>query len=202
MVERGRLTNGTTWHAAGLVSRVRGTHALTALTARQRRDVRARSARDRHRDGPPAGRGADDRPDRGADGRDPRRRRRWRATSASRSRSTDRARIRELWPSAVVDDLVGGVLFPIGRDGQPGRRGAGVREGRRGRRARATCPRPTVTGFRFAAADWSPRDRVSTHRAARSRRRPWSWPPACGRASWRGWPAPASRSIPPSTSGS
>jgi len=32
LLERGRLTNGTTWHAAGLVSRVRGTHALTALT--------------------------------------------------------------------------------------------------------------------------------------------------------------------------
>ena len=30
-LERGRLTNGTTWHAAGLVSQVRGTHALTAL---------------------------------------------------------------------------------------------------------------------------------------------------------------------------
>ena len=37
-VERGRLTNGTTWHAAGLVSQVRGTHALTEL-ADQRRDV-------------------------------------------------------------------------------------------------------------------------------------------------------------------
>ena len=33
LLERGRLTNGTTWHAAGLVSQVRGTHALTALTA-------------------------------------------------------------------------------------------------------------------------------------------------------------------------
>ena len=32
LLERGRLTNGTTWHAAGLVSGVRGTHALTALT--------------------------------------------------------------------------------------------------------------------------------------------------------------------------
>ena len=31
LVERGRLTNGTTWHAAGLVSQARGTHALTAL---------------------------------------------------------------------------------------------------------------------------------------------------------------------------
>ena len=32
VLERGRLTNGTTWHAAGLVSQVRGTHALTALS--------------------------------------------------------------------------------------------------------------------------------------------------------------------------
>jgi glycine/D-amino acid oxidase-like deaminating enzyme len=32
LIERGRLTNGTTWHAAGLVSQVRGSHALTALT--------------------------------------------------------------------------------------------------------------------------------------------------------------------------
>src|ERR671918_2695092 len=27
VLERGRLTSGTTWHAAGLVSQVRGTHA-------------------------------------------------------------------------------------------------------------------------------------------------------------------------------
>jgi 4-methylaminobutanoate oxidase (formaldehyde-forming) len=32
VLERGRLTNGTTWHAAGLVSQVRGTHALTELS--------------------------------------------------------------------------------------------------------------------------------------------------------------------------
>ncbi|MDH5225369.1 MAG: FAD-binding oxidoreductase, partial [Actinomycetota bacterium] len=32
IVERGRLSNGTTWHAAGLVSQVRGTHALTELS--------------------------------------------------------------------------------------------------------------------------------------------------------------------------
>jgi 4-methylaminobutanoate oxidase (formaldehyde-forming) len=32
VVERGRLTNGTTWHAAGLVAEVRGTHALTELS--------------------------------------------------------------------------------------------------------------------------------------------------------------------------
>lgn len=32
VIERTRLTGGTTWHAAGLVSRVRGTPALTALS--------------------------------------------------------------------------------------------------------------------------------------------------------------------------
>src|SRR5215213_1854433 len=32
VIERTRLTGGTTWHAAGLVSQVRGTHALTELS--------------------------------------------------------------------------------------------------------------------------------------------------------------------------
>lgn len=32
VLERARLTGGTTWHAAGLVSQVRGTHALTELS--------------------------------------------------------------------------------------------------------------------------------------------------------------------------
>jgi 4-methylaminobutanoate oxidase (formaldehyde-forming) len=32
VLERGHLTNGTTWHAAGLVAQVRGTHALTELS--------------------------------------------------------------------------------------------------------------------------------------------------------------------------
>ena len=36
VVERTRLTGGTTWHAAGLVSQVRGTHALTRAVAHQR----------------------------------------------------------------------------------------------------------------------------------------------------------------------
>jgi 4-methylaminobutanoate oxidase (formaldehyde-forming) len=32
VLERNRLTSGTTWHAAGLVAQVRGTHALTELS--------------------------------------------------------------------------------------------------------------------------------------------------------------------------
>ena len=31
LLERGRLTCGTTWHAAGLVMQLRGTHAMTEL---------------------------------------------------------------------------------------------------------------------------------------------------------------------------
>ena len=111
LLERGRLTNGTTWHAAGLVSRVRGTHALTALTRDNAATYERLDGRDRHRHGPSACRRADDRPDRGADAGDP--------AGVGMARDfdipvevTDRARIRELWPSATVDDLVGGVLFP------------------------------------------------------------------------------------------
>ncbi len=31
LLERGRLTCGTTWHAAGLIMQLRGTHAMTEL---------------------------------------------------------------------------------------------------------------------------------------------------------------------------
>ena len=43
VIERGTLTNGTTWHAAGLVSQIRGNHALTTLT-RSIRSTRWRPA--------------------------------------------------------------------------------------------------------------------------------------------------------------
>ena len=61
VLERVRLTAGTTWHAAGLVSQVRGTHALTELVAHQRADVRRAPERDRRRDRVPARRVADPR---------------------------------------------------------------------------------------------------------------------------------------------
>src|SRR5437899_10131663 len=32
VLEKGKLTSGTTWHAAGLVAQARGTHALTELS--------------------------------------------------------------------------------------------------------------------------------------------------------------------------
>ena len=63
----------------------------------------------------------------------------------------------------------------VGRDGQPGRRGAGVREGRRGRRRALRAghrgDRVPVRAGRPVAGS-----RASTRRAVRSRRRSWSWP--------------------------
>ena len=111
LIERGRLTNGTTWHAAGLVSQVRGTHALTEL-ARINVETYERVAQD--------------------SGIDPGFRRVGSLTVARNeerfreirlpvsvardaglpSEIVDRDRILELWPSVVVDDLVGGVYFP------------------------------------------------------------------------------------------
>ena len=41
VLERARLTDGTTWHAAGLVAQVRGTHALTELSRINAPTVRA-----------------------------------------------------------------------------------------------------------------------------------------------------------------
>ena len=62
---------------------------------------------------------------------------------------TDRARIRELWPSAVVDDLVGGVLFPSDGTVNPGDAALAFAKGAVDA-ARRYVPDTEVTGFRFA----------------------------------------------------
>jgi len=111
LVERGRLTNGTTWHAAGLVSQVRGTHALTELS-RINVETYERVARET---------GVDPGFRRVGSLTVARNEERFREirmpVSIARdaglpSEIVDRDRIRELWPSVVVDDLVGGVFFP------------------------------------------------------------------------------------------
>ncbi len=119
LVERARLSAGTTWHAAGLVSQVRGTHALSALA---------------YINAPTYERVIEE------SGIDTGLRR---SGSLTVARTTGRmqeilysvamaadlgvphevvtsARIAELWPSAVVDDLVGGVLFPEDGTVNPG----------------------------------------------------------------------------------
>jgi heterotetrameric sarcosine oxidase gamma subunit len=149
LVERGRLTNGTTWHAAGLVSRVRGTHALTALT----RDNVSTYQRVAAETGVATGlrqRGA---------------------LTIARTEArmqeilagvgmardfdvpvevTDRPRIRELWPSAAVDDLVGGVLFPSDATVNPGDAALAFAKGALDAGVRYV-PETEVKGFRFAA---------------------------------------------------
>ncbi len=148
LLERGRLTNGTTWHAAGLVSRVRGTHALTALT----RDNVATYARLTSETGLETGL------------------RQVGALTIARTDArmheilagvgmardfdipvevTDRARIRELWPSAVVDDLAGGVFFPSDATVNPGDAALAFAKGAVDAGARYV-PETEVTGFRFA----------------------------------------------------
>ena len=111
LVERGRLTNGTTWHAAGLVSQARGTQALTALTAGNaetyerlgdetgidtglRRNgslgiARTQARMDELLAGVSIAR------DHGID-----------------ARIVDPEGIRELWAGLAVDDLVGGTWYP------------------------------------------------------------------------------------------
>src|SRR5687767_458971 len=119
LLERGRLTNGTTWHAAGLVSRVRGTHALTELT----RDnvgtyerVAAESGVDiglRHVGAltvARAGGGIAEVLGGVGVGRD----------FGLPVEVTDRLRIRELWALGVVGDFGGGVLFPSDATVNPG----------------------------------------------------------------------------------
>jgi glycine cleavage system aminomethyltransferase T len=149
LLERGRLTNGTTWHAAGLVSRVRGTHALTALT----RDNVATYERLTAETGLETGL------------------RKVGALTIARTEArmheilagvgmardfdipvevTDRDRIRELWPSAVVDDLVGGVLFPSDATVNPGDAALAFAKGAVDTGVRYV-PETEATGFRFAA---------------------------------------------------
>lgn len=148
LLERGRLTNGTTWHAAGLVSRVRGTHALTELT----RDNVATYRRLTAETGIETGL------------------REVGSLTVARTKArmqeityavsiardvdvpvevVDRARIRELWPAAVVDDLVGGVFMPTDATVNPGDAALAFARGALDAGARYV-PDTEVTGFRFA----------------------------------------------------
>jgi heterotetrameric sarcosine oxidase gamma subunit len=146
LVERGRLTNGTTWHAAGLVSQVRGTHALTELS-RINVETYERVGRET--------------------GIDPGFRRVGSLTVARneerfreirhpvsiardaglRSEIVDRERIRELWPAATVDDLVGGVYFPDDGTINPGSAALALARAAVDRGVRYV-PGTEVTGFR------------------------------------------------------
>ncbi|MGH2631703.1 MAG: GcvT family protein [Actinomycetota bacterium] len=150
VLERGRLTNGTTWHAAGLVSQVRGTHALTALSSINARTYERLPAETGVETGM----------------------RRVGALTVARTEArmqeimygvsmardvgidvevVEAAAVKDHWPAAVVDDLVGAVLFPADGTVNPGDAALAFVKGGADRGARYV-PETEVTGFRFDAA--------------------------------------------------
>ena len=150
LLERGRLTSGTTWHAAGLVSQVRGTHALTELS-RINAETYERLPRET---GVETGL------------------RRVGSLTVARTEARmqeitygvglardvgvpvevlDPSSVKDLWPSAVVDDLVGAVLFPDDGTVNPGDAALAFAKGAVDRGARYV-PDTEVRGFSFGAA--------------------------------------------------
>ena len=145
VLERGTLTNGTTWHAAGLVSQVRGNHALTALT-RINADLYESLAAETgietgmRRHGAvtvarTAGRMAES------------------LYGVGMAQDFDipaeiltPAEFGELWPAAVTDDLVGAVNFPTDGTVNPGDAALSLAKGAKDRGARFVQG-VTVTGF-------------------------------------------------------
>ncbi len=147
LLERGRLTNGTTWHAAGLVSQVRGTHALTELT-RHNAETYERLPQET---GVETGM------------------RRVGAVTVARTEGRMQeilygvglardvgvavevlapAQVKDLWPAAVVDDLVGAVLFPTDGTVNPGDAAMSFAKGAIDAGVRYV-PNTEVTGFAF-----------------------------------------------------
>jgi glycine/D-amino acid oxidase-like deaminating enzyme len=151
VVERGRLTSGTTWHAAGLVAEVRGTHALTELS-RPNADLY---------EALPAETGV-------ATGfrrvgsmtvaRTPERMQEYLyGASIARDAGIEvhvltPQELREHWPPIEVDDLLGGTLYPRDATVNPGDaalalakgakgRGGGSRSARRSRHLPNNAPR-------------------------------------------------------------
>ena len=145
LIERGRLTNGTTWHAAGLVSQVRGTHALTALTrinaeTYERLPAETGVETGLRRNGAVTLARTEARMQESLYG-----------VSMARDAGVDvevlaPARVKDLWPAAVVDDLVGAVLFPTDGTVNPGDAALAFAKGALDRGARYV-PETEVTGF-------------------------------------------------------
>jgi len=119
VLERGTLTSGTTWHAAGLVSQARGTHALTELSR-----VNAPLY-----ESLPAETGIETGLRRVGSltvaRTEARQQESLRSVSMGRDFGLDAypltpAEIKEWWPVANVDDLVGGIIFPTDGTVNPG----------------------------------------------------------------------------------
>ncbi len=92
LLERKQLTSGTTWHAAGLVTKLRATYNMTILAAYAEECFRAVEAETGLSTGFRTDRLHPGGPDRGALDRDPARASPWAGSAASTSRSSTRPR--------------------------------------------------------------------------------------------------------------
>ena len=147
VVERTRLTGGTTWHAAGLVSQVRGTHALTELS-RINASLYA---------GLPAETGVETGFRRVGSltlARTPGRMQELRGAADMHgefdveARILEPAQVRDSWPIAEIDDLVGALLVPTDATVNPGDATLSLAKGAHDRGA-VFAFGVTVTGFRI-----------------------------------------------------
>ena len=147
VLERGTLTSGTTWHAAGLVSQARGTHALTELSRRNaplyeslpsetgietglRRVGSLTVART-----------------------EARQQESLRSVSMGRDFGIEAhvltpSEVTDWWPVANVSDIVGGIVFPQDGTVNPGDAARALMKGAQMGGA-AFVPGVTVTGFRL-----------------------------------------------------
>jgi heterotetrameric sarcosine oxidase gamma subunit len=145
VAERGRLTNGTTWHAAGLVAQVRGTHALTELSR-----INASLY-----ESLPAETGVETGLRRVGSLTVARTQARMQEHLYGVSMARDFGieahvvtpdEIRDTWPPAQVDDVVGGTMFPTDATVNPGEAALALAKGATDRGARFVQG-ASVTGF-------------------------------------------------------
>ena len=145
VLERTRLTGGTTWHAAGLVSQVRGTHALTEL-ARLNVPTYERLAAETgvetgfRQAGSLAVARTDARLQEYRYGAD------LAAAMGVEHHVLTPREVRDRWPAAEVDDLTGGVLYPGDGTVNPGDAALALAKGAKDRGASFAFG-VTVTGF-------------------------------------------------------
>jgi heterotetrameric sarcosine oxidase gamma subunit len=148
VLERVRLTGGTTWHAAGLVSQVRGTHALTELSRINASTYAALADETGVETGLR-------RVGSLAVARTPGRMQEL-LGSADMHREFDvecrvleAPQVKEWWPIAQVDDLVGAVVTPSDATVNPGDAALSLAKGAHDRGATFGFG-VTVTGFRMS----------------------------------------------------
>lgn len=147
VLERGRLTSGSTWHAAGLVAQVRGTHALTELS-RINADLYERLPEETGVETGLRRVGALT-----VARTEARMQELWYSVSMAREFGIPAEvltpdGVKEHWPAAAVDDVVGGTLFPTDATVNPGDAAVALATGAH-RRGATFVHGVRVTGFRL-----------------------------------------------------